>query len=267
MSIRVLQIGCGKMGGALVKAWLDVPGFDFTVITPSISYATAPFDHRVTLHNTPDDVAGKSFDLIIVAVKPHMVRAVMPDYADNLGVGGMVMSMAAGTTFTTLEAIFGPVAIVRSMPNLPVEIGLGLTGLVANSQTTQAHKDLQNKLFAPTGKIQWVATEDMLDRFTVIAGSGPGYVYEFARLFAAASESMGFDAANSTDMVLQTLAGSVALAQHNGLALADMRDNVARPGGSTEAGLEALTKEGQLAKLLQNMLDNAYSRTQDLAKQ
>lgn len=257
---QVLMAGCGKMGGALLTRWLDQSEFIFTVVSPS--GRTMP--DGVTVVRSPEALHDKQFDLIVIAVKPQMIAEVLPAYEALLAKEGCFLSMAAGFAAGSIEALVGPKPLVRVMPNLPVQIGKGVSAFYGNEHATESQRQLVGELMTTTGKQIWVDTEDAIDRFTAIAGSGPGYVFEIARCWTKAGESLGFSEAEARDMVLQTLAGSVELALSSDTPLGELRDGVTSKNGTTAAGLSALNRDASLDKLLQSTVDAAYSRAVEL---
>lgn len=218
----------------------------------------------VTVVRHVDALAGRTFDLIVIAVKPQMIPEVLPAYAGLLKGTGCFLSIAAGCSVQSVEALVGAKPLIRVMPNLPVQIGKGVSALFANQHASQQHQDAIDQLMATTGKLIWVKTEDDIDRVTAIAGSGPGYVFEIARCWAQAGHSLGFSEDEARAMVLQTLAGSVELAMDSPASLADLREGVTSKGGTTAAGLAALNKDASLDKLLRQTVEAAYARAMEL---
>ena len=261
---RVLMAGCGNMGGALLSQWLHQTGFDFTVISPS----NRRCPDGVRVESDVSRLKGQQFDLIVVAVKPQLINDVIPAYVELLSAEGCFVSMAAGFSVRSLEKLIspkiGPQPVVRIMPNMPVSIGKGVTALFANEQAGQLHKERISALMHTTGQLIWVEEEDAIDRFTAIAGSGPGYAFEIARCWVQAGQALGFSEAEAKQMVLQTLVGSAEMALASEASLAELRNGVTSKNGTTAAGLAALNAGGDLDSLLQQALDAAYSRAVEL---
>ena len=257
---RVLMAGCGNMGGALLGRWLQRPDFEFTVISPS----NRRCPEGVRVENRVEALQGQTFDLIVIAVKPQLINDVIPAYVDLLAVDGCFVSMAAGFSTSSLESLTGSKPIVRIMPNMPVSVGKGVSALFANQHASLAHKELVTDLMQATGQLIWVEDEDAIDRFTAIAGSGPGYAFEIARCWVQAGQALGFSEAEAREMVLQTLSGSAEMALASESSLEDLRNGVTSKNGTTAAGLQALNASGDLDKTLHRALDAAYSRAVEL---
>ena len=265
--MRIALIGYGKMGGALLSQWLAVaperfPDHHFTVIDPAIDTAQADGDpHATFVNELPADAM---FDLIIAAVKPQMLDDVLPHYAGRLAQGGFVASIAAGFSLGRIRPLAGGAPVVRIMPNLPAAIGAGVSGLCADPEVGQTERDVVEALMSAVGTAVWVRDEDQLDRLTAVAGSGPGYVFELARSYVAAAQSLGFDADQAKQLVLGTLAGTIEMARRSDLELEELRNSVTSKGGTTAAGLGALNGDGGLDRLLKATVDAAYARAVEL---
>ena len=270
--LRVALVGYGKMGAALLSQWREgadqrFPGHRFFVIDPAVDLAengssegTGGEPPRVTFLNEPPPPAHCAFDCLIVAVKPQMLDEVLPLYADRLAEGGMVASIAAGCSIARLRTLAGGAPTVRIMPNLPAAIGAGVSGLCADPSVSDAQRAMVEALMAAVGTVVWVSDEDQLDRLTAVAGSGPGYVFEMARSYVAAAQALGFDAKQARQLVLGTLAGTIAMAEQSPLTLEELRTSVTSKNGTTAAGLDALNGEGAFDRLIAATLDAAYAR-------
>jgi pyrroline-5-carboxylate reductase len=258
--LRILMIGCGKMGGALLTPWLKQSEYSFTVVSPS----GRELPQGLKQVKGPEELQGETFDLLILAVKPQVIASVLPLYHHLLGDDGYLLSIAAGFSAASIERVVGKVALVRVMPNLPVQIGNGVSALYANTRVTDAHRRSVTELMKATGKLVWVATEDDIDRVTAVAGSGPGYAFEIARCWVLAAQSLGFPPAESREMVLKTLAGSIELALNSEASLDELRDEVTSKNGTTAAGLSALNGDASLSELLQKTIEAAYARAVEL---
>lgn len=258
--MKVLMVGCGNMGGALLSQWISCDGFDFTVADP---FAEPAFD-GVQYVKEPGDVAAGTADLLIVAIKPQLIGDVLPDYEDKLANGGTVCSIAAGASAKRLGDIFGTDAVIRIMPNMPSAIGKGVSGLYAASGVSDTSKTAVDTLMTAAGEAVWVETEDYLDRVTAIAGSGPGYVFEIARVYVEAAEALGFTNEQARKLVLGTMIGASEMAFQKGDPLEDLRNAVTSKNGTTEAGLNQLRRDGLLAGLLKDTTQAAYNRAVEL---
>lgn len=260
--MRIALVGYGKMGAALLARWVQAnpPPHQFTVVDPAIRPETSragAAGEAVFLNSPPDgDVR---FDLVVAAVKPQHLDDVLPLYADRLTDDGFVASIAAGASLSRLRALSGA-PVVRVMPNLPTSVGAGVVGLCADDATTSSQRAALDELMATTGSTIWVDTEDQLDRLTAVSGSGPGYVLEFARAYVAAASDLGFSDADAFQLVMDTLAGTIALARQSAESLPALRDSVTSPGGTTAAGLQAFNGDAEMDRRMASTLQAAYAR-------
>lgn len=258
--MRVLMVGCGNMGGALLAQWAHVDNVEFTVVSPSGRPAPAP------VVVSAEALAGQQFDAIVVAVKPQMIAEVMPEYAPLLVAGGAVISIAAATTIAQLAAIFPGAAMVRMMPNLPSRIGRGVTGLVASETLSNAQRTLTESLSAAAGEYVWVDDEEALDRLTAIAGCGSGYVFQMIESFEQAARSLGFQEEEARLLVRQTMAGAAEMALSSPESAAALKESVMSKGGVTRAGVAQMTADNVMDNLMLAVVNAAYERAREMAE-
>lgn len=257
-----LLIGCGKMGGALLNQWHFSEQVAFTVCDPAVM--TVP--EGVTHEKDVAALEGQTFDIVIVAIKPQLVDTVLGGYRHLLAPDALVASIAAGCSAQRLKDALGEVPVIRIMPNLPAMIGKGVSGLYADETASPAQRDIIEHLMKLAGTAVWVETEDGLDRVTAVAGSGPGYVFEFARTYVTAAMKLGFSESQARDLVLGTIAGTIDMARTADDTLETLRNNVTSKNGTTEAGLVALNlnDNAALSKLLEATTSAAYKRAVEL---
>lgn len=206
--MSLLMIGCGKMGGALLSRWCIQMQHAITIVAPTRQ--TAPMN--VTLKHSIKDLDNNKFDIIVIAIKPQLIEAVLPAYRDHIAKDGCFVSIAAGYSVTSIEKLIGQQPIIRIMPNLPAQIGRGVSALYPNTHCTQTHIAIAKELTDAAGYTLLVDSEDAIDKVTAVAGSGPGYTFEIARCWIIAAETLGFSAKESRELVLNTLVGSIEMA-------------------------------------------------------
>jgi len=258
--MKALLIGCGKMGGALLAQWALSPDWDFTVVDPFTE--TVPDGVRLVKERSA--IESERFNLLIVAIKPQMVDDVMPDYRAQLEDGGVVASIAAGCSVRRLQTATAAGPVIRIMPNLPALIAKGVSGLFASPECSDTHKQSVETLMARAGTVVWVDEEDMLDRVTAVAGSGPGYVFEIARTYIEAAKALGFSHEQARDLVLGTMQGAIEMALGSEDSVETLRNSVTSKNGTTQAGLEALNADGALTELMRRTTQAAYDRAVEL---
>lgn len=258
--MRILMIGCGNMGGALLKRWANNEDLSFAVIDPVSSFSHP----NVTVHKDGASVSGDAFDLLVVAVKPQLIDQIIPDHVERLTAGASILSIAAGYSAARLSDLTGGRPVIRVMPNMPASFGKGVSGLFAMSDVSAETLRVVETMMSATGDLVHVDDEDGLDRVTAIAGSGPGYVFEIARTYIEAAKALGFDTETARKLVLGTVSGAIEMALQSGDDLADLRNSVTSKAGTTEAGLRTLNENGQLSDLMKATTQAAYDRAVEL---
>lgn len=254
--MNILLIGCGKMGGAMLRQWAKNSENRFTVADPA---ATELPDGVAHVSKATSLDAG-AFDAAIIAIKPQMIADVLPDYAPAVKPDGHFISIAAGCSVESIAKVVGDRAIVRVMPNMAAMVGQGVSGLYANDRCSTEQAKATEALIAETGTCIPLSSEDEIDRLTAVSGSGPGYVFEILRSYVAAATELGFYEETARKLVLDTVSGAVETVRQSGEPLEDLRNSVTSKNGTTQAGLDQLRKGGQLDALLNDTLQAAYAR-------
>ncbi|MEZ5668628.1 MAG: pyrroline-5-carboxylate reductase [Alphaproteobacteria bacterium] len=268
-SARILLVGCGKMGGALLRGWLDrgLRPAHACVVEPArdalawaVQAGVRCVDDRAAI-----PVAFRP-DIVVFAVKPQAMATVAPAYADIVAGGAGALSIAAGTRIATFEGYFGADApVLRAMPNTPAAIGHGMSVLVANAAVDGPRRALAEALMAAVGQVAWVDDEGLMDAVTAVSGSGPAYVFLLIETLAAAGEAVGLAPALAAQLARVTVAGAGALAERAVEPADQLRRNVTSPGGTTAAALGVLMRDGDgMAALLREAVEAATRRGREL---
>jgi pyrroline-5-carboxylate reductase len=265
---RLALVGAGKMGGALLKGWLD-NGLDSraaVVIDPQPTTESVAFlsGAGIAIHAAPPE--GATAKVIVVAVKPQIIASVLPSLAPLIGRDTIVLSIAAGTTLNQLKAGVGDVAIVRTMPNTPAQVGRGITVAIANPRVDKAAKALVTTLLEAVGDVVWVDKEGMIDSATAVSGSGPAYVFHLVEALSAAAVSVGFDKASAEKLARATVEGAGELLHQSDLTAEVLRQNVTSPKGTTAAALKVLMGRSGLTPLMKKTVAAARKRSRELSK-
>ncbi|KAB2870396.1 MAG: pyrroline-5-carboxylate reductase [Bauldia sp.] len=266
-SSPLVLVGAGKMGGALLSGWLE-RGLDpnaALVIDPSPPPDSAAMLSLAGIVPHASVPAGMTARVLVVAVKPQIMSAVLPGLRPLVGTGTVALSIAAGTTLASLEAGLGPVPIVRSIPNTPAQIGRGITGAVANGRVDDAARALVGDLLDAVGAVAWLDREADIDVVTAVSGSGPAYVFLFAECLAEAARSLGLPAELSERLARATVEGAGELLYRSELSPAELRQNVTSPNGTTAAALSVLMAEDGLAGLMKRAVAAARKRSEELS--
>jgi pyrroline-5-carboxylate reductase len=266
----ILLVGCGKMGDALLRGWLDrgVAASDVTVIEPSEQTAGAARDRGVTTLAALD-MLPNSFSprVVVFAVKPQVMPDVVPPYRPLVGSNTMFLSIAAGKSVAFFETHLGvDAAVIRAMPNTPAAIGRGMTVLCANSAASSSDRELAENLMTAAGAVAWIEDEAHMDAVTAVSGSGPAYVFYMIECLAAAGVAAGLPADLSAQLARATVEGSAALSHQDGSAPETLRQNVASPGGTTAAALAVLMDDvNGLQAVMTRAVAAAADRSRELA--
>ncbi|MCK0097625.1 pyrroline-5-carboxylate reductase [Yoonia sp. F2084L] len=261
----LVLLGCGKMGSAMLEGWLrtGLPASSVWVIDPNPSDWLK--EQGVQIGGAlPDHPA-----VAIIAVKPQMMGAALPD-VKVLGNGEtLVISIAAGTSIATFEEVLGAqTPLVRAMPNTPAAIGRGITALVGNTQVRADHMDLAEALLLSVGQTVRLEDEAQMDAVTAVSGSGPAYVFHLIETLAAAGEAEGLPADLAMQLAKATVGGAGELAEDVDETPAQLRINVTSPNGTTQAALEVLMNEDTgFPPLLRRAVAAAANRSRELANE
>jgi pyrroline-5-carboxylate reductase len=263
---RLVLVGAGKMGGALLEGWLRF-GLDpatVTVLEPQPSPQIAALAGRGFQLN-PDTQALTDVAAIVIAVKPQVAAQTIPALAPMIGASTVVVSIMAGRTLQFIaNALKTPCALVRAMPNTPAAIGRGITVAVPRHAAT-AQRQLAHSLLAATGTVEWIDDEALMDAVTAVSGSGPAYVFLLAEALAQAGIAAGLPPPLAAKLARETVAGSSELLHRSDLDAAVLRQNVTSPGGTTAAALDVLMGAGGLAPLMAEAVAAATRRSRELA--
>jgi len=268
--VTLLLVGCGKMGGAMLQGWLDqgTPAQDVTIVEPNAA-AAQDFVERLGVNAVAaaDQLpAGYAPDVVVVAVKPQIMGDVLPPYAKLVAVNPVFLSIAAGKTIASFEAILGAgAAVVRAMPNTPASVGRGITVGCPNANVSDAQAAACKTLLGAVGQVEWVADEALLDAVTALSGSGPAYIFLLAEAMGHAGRMAGLSPELADKLARATVAGAGELLHQSLLPAATLRENVTSPGGTTAAALDVLMANPGLKELMTDAIAAATQRSRDLA--
>lgn len=261
---RLLLVGAGKMGQAMLDGWIarGLAPKQVDVIEPHAASAVQALTRRgLRLNpNKPSEAAA-----IVIAVKPQTAPEAVPPLAAHAGKDTLVLSIMAGRTIGFLEKSLPEAAIVRAMPNTPAAIGRGISVAVPNAKVSAGQRTLASVLLEAIGKVEWVADEGLMDAVTAVSGSGPAYVFLLAEAMTEAGVAAGLPAALAARLARETVAGSGELLHRSDIDAATLRENVTSPGGTTAAALEVLMGPGGFDELLRKAIAAATRRGRELA--
>lgn len=264
---RVAVVGLGKLGGILLRAFLN----EQLVKTDRITATVAHLDHaeeRAQLFGVPvstdNPEAVKDADIVLLCVKPASVPDVCQEIAPAMG-GKLLISVAASVPTRTIEANLGAqseVSVIRAMPNTPSVIGSGMTGLSAGRFATPEHLEFAKSLFDAIGRTV-VVDEKHMDAVTGLSASGPAFIYVVLESLAEAGVKVGLPRDVATLLAAQTTLGAAGMVLESGNHPALLKDEVTTPAGCTIDGLLEL-EEGGLRVTLIKAVVKATQRAAEL---
>jgi pyrroline-5-carboxylate reductase len=264
--VRLAVVGGGVMGEAIIAAVLerrlaqpaDVTACD--VVPQRREHLSRTYGIATTEHAAE---AVPENDLIVLAVKPQEFPVIARDLRGRLAGGQTVVSIMAGVGLAALREGLGHDSIVRAMPNTPAQIGEGMTVWTATEAVSASAREEVRRVLGALGQELYAAEEKYVDMATAVSGSGPGFVFLTMEAMIDAAVHIGLRRDMATAMVLQTVLGSARYAQTSKRHLADLRNQVTSPGGTTAEGLLALEEAGVRAAFAQAIIA-AYERTRQL---
>ena len=269
MGDRLLLVGCGKMGGAMLSGWIErgADAGDITVVEPHREAAEAARRaYGVRVLEEPDIPPGGAPAVIVFAVKPQTLPDMAAAYAPVAAGGAVTLSIAAGRPIGFFESALGEgAAVVRSMPNTPAAVGRGITAACANAHVSETQRGLCQRLLSAIGEVVWVEDESLIDAVTAVSGSGPAYVFLLIECMTEAGIAEGLPPDIAARLARATVAGSGELARLSDDDAAQLRINVTSPGGTTEAALGVLMADDGMAALMKRAIAAAARRSRELA--
>jgi len=253
---RLGVIGVGRMGSALIHGVLNSPG---------LACQIKAYDHHATPDHPLKQILCASIeealdcDVLLLAIKPQSFKELVLPLAPS---GTGLISIMTGITTTALQARFPHQEIVRAMPNTPLMVQSGFTGLYGHSISKSLHV-FTEQLFGNVGQIMWLEQETAIDALTAISGSGPAYVFHLMEAMMEAALEMHFSPTEAHTMVLETVLGAAKLAASSKQPFTELKHQVTSKGGTTEAALRILD-DGQVRPNIVKALHAAYARAKIL---
>lgn len=259
-AIRVWMVGCGNMGGAMLRHWIASG-----VLSPGNVDVVNRGDRLLPagVRQARDLPSGALPDAVILAMKPQQLDEVAGRFAERLRGVPALISILAGVEEQALAERFQARAIVRAMPNLPVGIGKGVVALDSSS-ADPALRGAITTLMAALGLVEWVDAAHF-DAVTALAGCGPAFLYRFIDALAAAGVAQGLPEDQANRLALATVEGSALLAAAADVPPGTLADRVASPGGSTRKGLDVLDQGEALVALLRETVAASARHNAEMA--
>ena len=266
--MQILVIGGGNMGltyaQSFLRAHITRPE-DLMILERSESLAERLRTKGVgTVYADPDQCMPRA-DLIIFAVKPQDAPALFASLRPHIDPQQVFLSIMAGVTIATMTEALGVRKVIRAMPNLPAQVGMGMTAFTSSDEVTRIELVMVQNLLNTTGKAIYVAEESAIDAATAISGSGPAYVFYFMEAMMRAAREMGFGDSEAELLVSQTFRGAVELYTKTDLSCEDWIARVSSKGGTTEAAIKTYQGDA-VAEKIQQGAKAALDRAVELGK-
>ena len=259
---RMLLVGCGNMAGAMLDRWLKA-GLDAAGVA-IVDPVAAPREGVPRFASLAEwRAAGGTADWIMLGMKPQQLGEVANELAEVVTGETHLLSILAGVSLSDLAARFPAArAQVRILPNLAARIGAGVSAVASHGN---ADETTIGSLLDPLGTVVPLADDSTMDLVTAFTGSGPAFVFRLIESYAAAGERLGLSSEDALKLATATFGGATALLADSGEKPGALIAQVASKGGTTQAGLDVLDSDGQLAALLTGVLRAARDRGRELA--
>lgn len=265
---KIAFIGAGNMAKAIMGGIL-AEGYAASRIIAAgprmetLDKVKQDFQVEVT---TDNNVAAAWADVVILAVKPQMLKEVSLALREALAHKPLIISVAAGITTESLANWLGKdQAIVRSMPNTPSQLRKGASGVFANARVSDAQKAEANAILGAVGVVQWLDDESLLNPVTAVSGSGPAYFFLFMEAMIEAGEKLGLSRECATELTVQTALGAALLAKESQCDVAELRRRVTSPKGTTEQAINSFEQD-QLRETVLKAMTACSNRALELSK-
>lgn len=271
-SPKIAFIGAGNMAKAIIGGLL-AEGFNAANLSASgprletLNKVAAQFAIAVTTDNAQ---AAAAADVVVLAVKPQMLKEVALGLAGALAHKPLIISLAAGITTASLASWLGAKqAIVRCMPNTPSQLREGASGLFANANTQPQQKAQADAILRAVGVVQWLEEESLINAVTAVSGSGPAYFFLAMEAMIDAGVGQGLTRECATELTLQTALGAAILAKHSDVDVAELRRRVTSPKGTTEQAIESFERDGirpMFSRAMEACANRALALSESLGK-
>ena len=266
--MKILIVGGGNMGLTFAKAFIN----SRVVVPNQLTILEKNEGERVEMlkeQNLGEIVTDASFirsaDLVILAVKPQDINSLFNQIVDYVDKEQVFLSIMAGVKMETIMDKLGVTKVIRAMPNLPSQIGLGMTAFTTSETVSRFEQGAVQNLLATTGKTLHVGNEQLIDSVTAVSGSGPAYVFYFIEAMIQAAVKTGIKPAEATLLVIQTFKGSLSLFQQSSYSCQEWINKVASRGGTTEAAIKSFD-ESDLKALIGKGISAALTRAEELGE-
>ena len=261
-------IGGGNMASCIIGGMVanDFDPRQILVGTPSQSTRDRLSAATGATTMADNHQAAARADIVVLAVKPKMMRQVVMDLASALTHRPIIISVAAGIPVAALKQWLGSdMPVIRAMPNTPSMIQAGATGLFTQSDLTTEQRSLVDQIFQAIGYSCWVDSEELIDAVISVSGSGPAYFFLVLEAMQKIAQELGLPKQTAQELSLHTALGASRMAMESGISAAELRDQVTSPGGTTQAAIKSFQQHG-LEDIFRTAMTSAVARAQEMSK-
>jgi pyrroline-5-carboxylate reductase len=269
---HIMLCGCGKMGQALLRGWIkhlsDIGINAITIIEPNLAEMADLPDHPlITYWDSPDKADSQQIpDMIVLASKPQDMAEAIAGVKPLAGAQTAWLSIAAGISINWLsEHLNGHQQVIRTMPNTPSALGMGVTAMAYHAMLTAQNQTLAFDLMASVGEVVEVG-ENLMDAVTAVSGSGPAYIFLMQEAMEAAAIKMGLSEDVARKLSVSTIRGAGELMRVSQEKPAQLRQNVSSRGGTTLAALEVMMTNSRMADMMEEAMLAARNRSKELGQ-
>ncbi|MCM4158730.1 pyrroline-5-carboxylate reductase [Antarcticibacterium flavum] len=267
--MRLLVIGAGNMGltyseGMAKSSLLNRHKLMIYDKSPELVVSLSKIEHFDVYDNIEECLP--EADVVFLAVKPYHVDELFEEIKPLVNNDQIFVSIMAGVTIEKIQAGLGVKKVVRAMPNLPAQVGKGVTSYTEAKEVSRVELLMIRNLLDTTGESIKVENENYIDASTGISGSGPAYVFYFMQSMLEAALKMGFSKNDSKVLVSQTFEGAVELFNQSDLSPETWMERVASKGGTTRAALDSM-EDNNVKELIKDAAYAAFDRAVELGKQ
>ncbi|WP_076542378.1 pyrroline-5-carboxylate reductase [Shewanella sp. UCD-KL21] len=266
---KVCFIGAGNMPRSIISGLVSngYPADRIHATNPSVGKLDAlkaDFNIGVSHDNI---AAADDADVIVLSVKPQLMQMVCEQLSQLDLTQKLLITIAAGIPAARYVDYFKqPIKLIRTMPNTPTQIGVGMTGLYADESISAQHKQICETLMISGGKVVWVNKESELNQVIALAGSSPAYFFLFIESMIDHGIKSGMDETTARELAQQAALGAAQMViQNPQLSLATLRNNVTSKGGTTAQAVETF-EQGDLRGLVDKAMTNCIKRAEEMAK-
>jgi len=268
MKQKLVIIGCGNMGSAIVEALLQKEIYqssEITIVERFKNDYTEKFALKGCIVINDIKELNDKPGFLILAVKPQVSKDVLQELSPLVDKDSVVLSIMAGIPLSRMEKVLANAQIIRCMPNTPCLVHLGMSVYCGNKQVKESSYQQAGRILEAMGKAIRVEEEKMIDGATAISGSGPAYIFYLAEALQEGAENLGFNQKQAATLATQTLLGAATLLDHSEDIAAELRRKVTSPGGTTEAALISFERN-EIKKKLMEGFQEAFNRSIALGK-